>query len=215
MTRPQALPLDTLRFFARIDRFTCECPRCGQLIIAHFDRKVGEIRKQQAQRKRPARGLHLTYNPLTSRLTCPSCTRVFAVGLLLYPVSAHHPGAMPVDSRPSWQQLLTLRQEAGGYFLPGRKHRGAEPVNQAVELPCICRRHPKLRAGCPIHGYDEKLRIRCVRAIEEGRAILARKVTQQAQAEHARAMKRQYELADQAFAVSTDEVAYRGKNETD
>jgi hypothetical protein len=151
--RVPRVPPDTLRFFARIDRFTCECPRCGQIIQAHFDRAIGQIRREQAENKRPARGLRMTYNPLSSRLTCPQCRRTFGVGLLLYPVHPRATGRQPVDTRPTYQQLMDIRQQAGGFFVHQPK-RGADPVNLAVEAECSCPPRGR-RSDCPIHGWEQ------------------------------------------------------------
>ena len=169
MPRPDTLPQGVLRFFARVDRFTCECPRCGQLIQAHFDRSsgisVGEVRRKEAQRKTiKLRGRHLTYNPLTSRLTCPRCRRLFAVGLLLYPVQERSRQQQPQDTQPTYKQLLALRQLQGGGFLVNTPIRGRDSVNLAVQGTCTCTlvgRWDALRvrpsSTCPVHGWEEQL----------------------------------------------------------
>lgn len=155
MPRPPNLPPD--RFFARVDRFVCECPFCGVIIHANFAEKLSRIQQQQVQRQRtkralelgrsPDRGRALQFNPLTSRLCCPSCRKVWAVGLVLYPVAGQKAGRQPEDQRPTWQQLLELRQLAGGVLGDGVIS-GEEPVNLAVESACTCEVD---RAGCPVH----------------------------------------------------------------
>lgn len=163
MPRLPALP-DNQRFFARVDSFTCECPRCGQIIQARYDRAVHMVRRQQAQQKRPTgsrggsghmggEGKRLTYNPLTSRLQCPSCRRTFGIGLLAYPVDARATARQPEDSKPTYQQLLEIRRLAGGFLVPASL-RGDAPVNIAVELECDCPDRGSSR-HCPVHGWPE------------------------------------------------------------
>lgn len=162
MARLPALP-ENQRFFARIDSFTCECPRCGHIIHARFDRPASEVRRDQAALKRPAgtrgdRGVtglqrHLTYNPLTSRLHCPQCHRVFGIGLLAYPVAPRSTARQPEDSKPTYQQLLEIRRLAGG-FLIAQELRADQPVNVAVEVACDCPDRGSSR-HCPVHGWPE------------------------------------------------------------
>lgn len=159
MPRLPALP-ENQRFFARIDRFTLECPRCGQISQAHFDRAVSMVRRQQANQHRPDSTRHtgnkggkrLIYNPLTSRFQCPACGRVFGVGLLLYPVAHRVASRQPVDTRPTYQQLMDIRRLSGG-FLVDKALRGEESVNIFVELPCLCPDRGSSRI-CPVHGWD-------------------------------------------------------------
>lgn len=158
MPRPPRLPLDTLRLFARIDRFTCECPRCGQIIQAHFDRPISQVRRKLAQRVREKRnhgGQRLTYNPLTSRLTCPSCRRIFGVGLLLYPVGERAQSRQPYDTQPTYRQLAALRQLGGGFLL-SRPLKGRDSVNIVTRGVCRCR-FGRPDSMCPVHGWEEQL----------------------------------------------------------
>jgi len=168
MADAPAIPPGTPRVFGRIDRFTCECPRCGQLIQAQFDRPAGKIRRQQIQTKVfhkyakrvPKPHATLTYNPLTSRLTCPQCSRVFGVGLLLYPVHPRSAPSQPLDQRPTFQQLLAMRQLAGGFFMDKhRPIRGSDSLNIVSDEDCACwlenSTPPRMHyvARCPIHGW--------------------------------------------------------------
>ncbi len=155
MPRVPKLPAGSLRLFGRVDRFTVECPRCAQLISAHFDRRmpIGHVRRAEATKARPStrrNSKDLVYNPLTSRLCCPRCRRIWAVGLLLYPVHERSQGQQPDDTRPSWQQLLELRQ-LGGAFLANKPIRGRDSVNLYVEAPCTCERG-RIAPDCPVHG---------------------------------------------------------------
>ena len=146
------------RFFARLDRFVCECPRCTTLIHAHFDLPVGNIRSKQRARRRPSRAKTMTYNPFSSRLTCPMCRKTWGVGLLLYPVHRRSPSAQPADQKPTYHQLLQLRQYAGG-FLAERVLKGADEVNVAMTADCTCPQEAGgIDMGCPIHGWDESNR---------------------------------------------------------
>jgi len=176
MPRLPRLPQPALRLFGRIDRFTVECPRCGKIIIATFNRHYSAIEAHALQRDRPTRPPRplrprksaqairakqavqqkptttMVYNPLTSRLCCPHCHRIFAVGLLLYSVGQSAPQA-PADQRPTWKQLLELRQTTGAFYLDGPLVRGAEPLNILVESACTCA-VGHVSSGCPVHGWD-------------------------------------------------------------
>lgn len=158
MPRPPRLPPDTLRLFARIDRFTCECPRCGQIIRAHFDAPISQVRRKLAQRVRESRnhgGQRLTYNPLTSRLRCPSCKRVFGVGLLLYPVHERAQARQPYDTQPTYRQLAALRQQGGGFLL-SRPIKGRDSVNVVTQGICRCL-FGRVDPICPVHGWEEQI----------------------------------------------------------
>lgn len=154
MPRVPTLP-PALRLFGRIDRFTCECPRCAQLIQAHFDKPVGQVRRQIATRKHHGGGARFTYNPLTSRLTCPRCHRTFGVGLLLYPVHERSQPQQPYDTQPTYRQLIALRQLGGGFILE-KPIKGRDSVNILVEGTCSCK-FGRTYENCPVHGWAEQL----------------------------------------------------------
>src|SRR5262245_54692574 len=104
------------RFFARIDRFTCECPSCGFIIIAQLDSSGHKSRSDEAARvrRRPRRARDVTYNALTQRLACPRCRKVYQAGLILYPVVERSKKALvPSDAQPDPRQLLAIRQQSG------------------------------------------------------------------------------------------------------
>jgi hypothetical protein len=159
MPRVPSLPAGSLRIFGRIDRFTCECPKCGQLLRAAFERVIG------AERRKAAKGQHVrgAFNPLTSRLTCTRCGGVFGVGLLLYPVHARSAPDQPGDTKPTWKQLLALRSLTMAALLPV-PIKGRDSVNLAVEGICRCgqdnRGHvigDRVDPTCPVHGWQEQL----------------------------------------------------------
>ncbi len=185
MPRLPTLPPDTVRCFARLDKFVVECPNCGQLLRAHLGGSVRDSGKQHelstavteysARRRQlrqrvkyrpgedpedvtaPPRPLSLwpklpeTFNPLTQRLKCPHCGRVWVVGLLLYPVRLHTAHKPPEDTRPTYRQLVALRAMAGGWVMAERKG-GAEAVNVVVEGECGCEAGQPALEGCPVHG---------------------------------------------------------------
>lgn len=163
MPRLPFLPAGALRLFGRIDRFTCECPACGQITHAHFDREVAKVRRKLVRPKqqgRPDPGM--TYNPLTSRLRCPQCMRIWGVGLLLYPVVPRAAASQPYDQRPTWKQLLNLRQIHTGFLLE-KKVRGSDSLNVVVEQTCTCEEIEgaiRTRPNCPVHGWEEQTRAR-------------------------------------------------------
>lgn len=95
------------------------------------------------------------YNPLTQRLTCPQCRRTFGVGLLLYPVKAQSPATQPYDTRPTYRQLLELRQMMTGFFVD-KPLSGSDSVNLAIEQECTCKDlFGRGSDGCPVHGWDD------------------------------------------------------------
>jgi hypothetical protein len=154
MPRVPKLPAGSLRLFGRVDRFTVECPRCAELISATYERRmpIGHVRRAEAARKRPSAKQTIIYNPLTSRLCCPRCRRTFAVGLVLYPVHPRSQPQQPDDTRPTWEQLLELRQLGAGFYIP-ETIKGKDPVNLFVERECPCE-GGKVVLDCPIHGWD-------------------------------------------------------------
>lgn len=159
MPRLPALPDNALRLYGRIDRFTVECPRCATLIRAAF-KNIAQTRRQEAKKTRPSakdpgNPTVAVFNPLTQRLTCPQCRRVFAVGLLLYPVASRMNPGQPYDTAPTWKQLLEERQLCSAFILQ-QPIKGAASVNILVESACSCEGRA-LAPSCPVHGWSEQL----------------------------------------------------------
>ena len=155
---PTMLPAD--RFFARLDRFECECPSCGNLILSSFDERSGPARLQSIGQRRGAarRTPHnvsvkaLVWNPLSQRLACPFCGKSYYAGLVLYPAPPSRPQAIapPADAIPTRRQLAELRRRTGGWWAE-QAYKPGEPVNLIIDSPCIC--PPKGWAVvCPVHG---------------------------------------------------------------
>jgi hypothetical protein len=148
------------RFFARIDRFECECPSCGQIILSSRQARGYDLdRLKSPSEQRAAAKLlpqnrsvrRLIYNPLTQRLKCPHCNTSYTVGLLLYPL--HHGGryrpVQPPDTIPSRREMAELRRYAGGWWL-NQQRKQDDPVNQVVDNPCRCQPQAWV-PGCPVH----------------------------------------------------------------
>lgn len=136
-----------VRFWARLDSFHCECPACGQVLIARREsrRQIPKIKRRSIQ-----------YDPIASRLTCPACRRVFGVGLLLWPLRAGGRSSMhkiPADHKPTRRQLRQLAQYSYGIWTTEIKRQG-EALNLAIDAECTC---PELDGGwresCPVHGW--------------------------------------------------------------
>lgn len=150
--RPSAPP--GIRFFARLDRFHCECPACGQLIVAHKDARAPEpTRKSRTAAFKRSR--YTQYNPITSILTCPACRLSFGVGLLLWPLARGRRRArIPADHQPTRRQLRQLAQYSYGIWGEEVKQQGDE-LNIAIDQECTC---PQLEGGwresCPVHGWE-------------------------------------------------------------
>lgn len=141
------------RFFAQVDRFTCECPSCGRLIHAQLDYRRGG-RGKEARRRRPRRAEERTYNPYTQRLACPGCHKTYQVGLLLYPVVERSWRALaPSDTVPTPRQQLAIRRHALGGLWTEEPKRSGEAVNLVVEAKCSCPQPYGWAAACPLHGW--------------------------------------------------------------
>lgn len=90
------------RFFARLHSFALECPHCGSVYLVG-----GRLRDSP------------NWDPTTARFRCSTCARVYVLGLLAWPVApgrAAH--ATPEDQVPGPRELITLRKEGGGWWLP-------------------------------------------------------------------------------------------------
>lgn len=136
-----------IRFFGRIDKFHCECPCCGCIIVARGDMKLRDQRAAAMHRR------EFTYNPITSLLYCPRCRRGFGVGLLLWSMSPGGVKKVPADQQPTLEQLYALRQYNVAIW--GRRiRRSGDELNVVVDGECIC---PRAKGGfsqrCPVHGW--------------------------------------------------------------
>lgn len=148
MPHAPATPPGT-RLFARLDRFHCECPQCGTLLIASKDPKKASGYRAVGHRAATQ------YNPLTSRLTCSNCRRVWGVGLVLWPVrQGRSSSTIPEDHRPTRKQLAQLRQYTVG-IAPDQDICQGDPLNLAIDGECTC---PDVEGGwrrsCPVHGWE-------------------------------------------------------------
>lgn len=172
-TVPAVPPHD--RIFGRIERFQCACPSCGRLLTSTQDQghlakhmlAAGEKPSEQLpshryrKRMRTVKSVqYLTWNPYNQRMTCPWCNRVFAVGLLFYPVTPGSPlrSDPPIDVVPTPRERQELERRerieqarlAGGSYLE-EVWRGGDPVNLYVPAGCLC--PPRGWASdCPLHG---------------------------------------------------------------
>lgn len=137
------------RCFARIDRFHCECPNCGQLIVAAMDAEtLGRVPQALRRRKRRT----TLYNPITGKLTCHACRMVFGVGLLLWPMApgGGNPYTLPEDWEPKRRHLTALRAYLEGVW-PEEAKRPGEARNVVVTQPCPCTGGVVV-PSCPVHG---------------------------------------------------------------
>ena len=146
------------RFFARIDRFHCECPNCANLIVGDLDpqrsRERDILAKRATLRPRGHRriGAH-PYNPYSCVLTCPWCRHKFMVGLLLWsvPGGSHIDRRQPPDTKPTRRQLAQLRAYAHGWWAEQLLRTGGH-VNVAVVAECTCPPPDGWAPACPVHG---------------------------------------------------------------
>lgn len=161
---PTVPPAD--RFFARLDRFECECPSCGRVIFTVINNRTlparlqapAHLRRDAKQLPKSKRILQAAWNPFTQRLTCPWCGRAYVAGLMLYPLNLHVYSQKaldaPPDTVPTSRQLAEMRRRAGGWHAR-QLYQAGEHVNQAVLTPCSCGEGWNVR--CPVHGDPEQL----------------------------------------------------------
>ena len=149
--------------FARIDRFHCECPSCGSLVVAAIDlrrsrerdilaKRANKQRRTQTSREHARQNRTHPYNPFLQTLTCPSCERVYIVGLLLWtPRRGSWKVRPPADTLPNRRQIAQLRAYAESKW-PWQLKRFGDPVNVVVEGECCCPAPDGRDPACPIHG---------------------------------------------------------------
>ena len=106
-----------IRFFARPESFTLECPRCG---------KVYQIRMGRDQ---------AYWDQSTSRFTCNAkggCEKTYLLGLVAWPVSPRaYPATTPRDQVPNERQLAQLRSEGGGWWMPDSEKQRYSKVEES------------------------------------------------------------------------------------
>lgn len=138
------------RFFARLDRFHCECPACGAMIVASKDPRLTPTHLRRTKRRMT------TYNPIASVVVCPSCRKSFGVGLLLWPLSRGGRKALvPEDHQPTRRQLRDLSAYSYGIWAAEIKQQG-DSLNVAIDAECLCPQDlGGWRPDCPVHGSAE------------------------------------------------------------
>jgi len=153
MPRVPRLPPAT-RMYARLDRFACECPSCGQLIESAYEPVKAQRLAKLSRRRQVAAGeptsrsvRKLRWNPALQRLRCPHCGVVYMVGLLLFQVASNAYGRLvaPSDVRMTPADRRLVRARGGGWLVAQKYHAG-DPVNLVVEDPC----------SCPVKGWDRR-----------------------------------------------------------
>lgn len=93
---PHPRELGAQRFFARVVRFTAECPHCG-LVLDSAD----------------------CYDVRTARFKCHGCDWTYVIGLLAWPApKGLGAGRLPDDQIPGPRELAQLRADGGGFWMP-------------------------------------------------------------------------------------------------
>src|SRR5215510_4119416 len=160
---PSMIP--STRIFARLDKFECECPSCGQIIRTTHNAENLPARLKSIGQQRGAARLRpkspaieaLVWNPYSQRLRCPWCDAAWVCGLMVYPVK---PGMWrvrqpPPDAHPNKRELAQLRHATGGWWAEQEYVRESH-VNLVVDQPCSCPPGEQL-ASCPIHGASSQV----------------------------------------------------------
>jgi len=160
MPRTTAFP-PASRFFARLDRFECECPNCGQVISTDDNTGMPRRLYTLSGRRSAAKIMPhnqsvqlMVWNALTQRLRCPHCKVVYMAGLLLYSIKpgTHPPVGAPFDAIPTARQRVEMRRKSAGGWWAEQLHE--DEVNLAVEALCTCPDRGTSRF-CPVHGWEQ------------------------------------------------------------
>lgn len=135
-----------VRFFARIEAVTLECPVCTTML------RCGEGHKGSAQ----------WWDKTTARLKCPGCGRVSVLGTIAWPVL---PGVgrlgrqgVSEDQLPNDRQRAALRQQLRGVWAAARLVRHPMRTNVRMDEGCTCLPGAVGAGGegCPIHQQREE-----------------------------------------------------------
>lgn len=113
--------------FAHLLALDCACPGCG--VVYAGPRKA--VREEGRARRRYSRN---GYDPTSGRFTCTYCHGVWVLGVIFWPT---HPGirpGRPVDTVPTLEEALTLREQASRQALQ-RKREAKAPVNVVEDTP--------------------------------------------------------------------------------
>lgn len=110
---PEQRLAHSTRFFARLQSFDLECPRCGT---------VYQIRLGPSPKKgRVTPNAQKNWDPTTGRFTCTTreCARTYVLGILAWPItpSPNVASTPPADQVPSPRQLAQMRREGGGWWM--------------------------------------------------------------------------------------------------
>jgi hypothetical protein len=118
-------PVYRREVFAHLLAMDCACPGCGA-VYAGPQQQVRRAARKRRQGKRYMR--QSGYSPLTGRFTCVHCDRVWIVGVIFWPVhSVSRPGRA-VDTVPTLEEALQLREHASRVGLVAVRDSKA-PVN--------------------------------------------------------------------------------------
>lgn len=141
------------RVFARIDKFECSCPHCGEIVFAAMDGRYLTATREKAQRRPKAvEILKLFWDPYTQRFKCPWCNHVYTVGVVFYPARPSQPRVhTPApDCKPTAAEVAEMRRLASGWLAEQGRH-PQDDANLVVTASCSC---PTLGTApdCPLHG---------------------------------------------------------------
>lgn len=132
-------PPQTDRLFARIRAFDLECPNCADVFVIDKTTPAAIFTRRHG------------------RFTCPRCRMVYAVGVILYPVTrSAGPQIPPPDWTPTPRQALALRQGITGHLAAPDNRKGwKDPHNVVIHEKCTCLlvgRALVTHPTCPVHS---------------------------------------------------------------
>lgn len=153
------------RVYARPDKFVIECPRCDCLIFSDSvpsrQRSEVEIRA----RGKPIGRRGQPYDPISGRVTCPSCGLVLGVGIVLWRVRerAQATRLRPTDQRAEAYDVARReayklgepdppRRERFGILVDGWYVSEDDALNLEIAATCICGpTDAEWDPQCPLH----------------------------------------------------------------
>jgi hypothetical protein len=92
------------------------------------------------------------WSDILQRFDCPSCSAIFGLGIVAWPIRQGARIQPAEDSIPTKRQALEIRAQSGGWFLK-TKTGGNEPRNVKITQPCECEPNSRfVNPGCPVHG---------------------------------------------------------------
>jgi hypothetical protein len=132
------------RFYAVPLSGRMECPRCKTVL-------TWRVPRIPQYGRRPARRPD-TWNPITSVITCSSCSQSYQLGIVAWPLSPQEAKQLRLPEDQALTPAIVAQARAGGFLSP--EYRGDDPnvgTNQLVAEGCTCG-ELAWSSECAVHG---------------------------------------------------------------